>query len=169
MIFCVLYLKRNVCPQLVETTLLRWRAEKSPKHYSRSLLAWQLGAVNGPTAIGLDKYSRKPGIRHPSSTEDDGYRSYQTDSQLHRQQERRADRWTDWQTEIARQLRWCQPKFRGVEERKGVAPATVQGRHHLSQFLNGTWKIIFICRTLIWNGRPFSSLFSLACTDRKTS
>lgn len=130
MIFCVLYLKRNVCPQLVETTLLRWRAEKSLKHYSRSLLACQLGAVNGPTAMGLDKYSRKPGRRHLSSTEDDGYRSYQTDSQSHRQQERRADRWTDWQTEIARQLRWCQPKFRGVEAREGRA-------WHLLQFRDG--------------------------------
>lgn len=125
MIFCVLYLKRNVCPQLVETTLLRWRAEKSLKHYSRSLLAC-LALSTGPQQHGLTNTATNP---TPAPRKMTGYRSYQTDSQSHRQQERRADRWTDWQTDIARQLRWCQPKFRGVEVR--------EGREQVPQFRDG--------------------------------
>lgn len=166
MIFCVLYLKRNVCPQLAETTLLRWRAEKSLKHYSRSLLAYQLGAVNGPTAIRLDKYSHKP---DPSSTEDDGLQELpdrQSVTQTARETRRQVDRLTNRHCPTIAMM--SAEISRGWSEGGQGAGATVQGRHHLSQLLSGTWKIIFICRTLILNGRPFSSLFSLARKNRKT-
>lgn len=91
---CFRYLQRNFCPQLVGTTLLRWRAEKSLKHYSRSLLACQLAAVNGPTARRLDIYS------HRSSLLPGRWRLQElTEEQIDRQTDSQRDAETGGQTE----------------------------------------------------------------------
>lgn len=91
---CFRYLQRNFCPQLVGTTLLRWRAEKSLKHYSRSLLACQLAAVNGPTGRRLDIYS------HRSSLLPGRWRLQElTEEQIDRQTDSQRDAQTGGQTE----------------------------------------------------------------------
>ena len=129
------------CLLMVQTALLRWRAEKSVEHYSRSLLACQAQAVNRPTGNAAWQIKTRP-CPLPASCQ----------LKMTAQGSWHTNRQTVRQTEIAWQLRWCQPKMSRLSNSSSSSSRCHTNTARDSSALAEQYfeKIIFICATLIF-------------------